>query len=56
MSVRTTLAQTRRMAGMTLSRATIREVNDDNLIQEVKQADVHYSESPTNFDDGSRSA
>ena len=50
MSVRTTLAQTRRIAGMTLSRATIREVNDDNLIQEVKQADVHYSESPTNFE------
>jgi phage gp45-like len=50
MSVRTTLAQTRRTAGMTLSRATIREVNDDNLIQEVKQADVFYSESPTNFE------
>lgn len=50
MSVRTTLAQTRRVAGMTLSRATIREFDDDHLIQEVKQADVHYSESPTAFE------
>src|SRR5262249_45639154 len=30
--------------------ATVREFNDDNLIQEVKQADVFYSESPTNFE------
>jgi phage gp45-like len=50
MTVRTNLAQTSRMARMSINRATIREFDDDNLIQQVKQADVHYSESPTNFE------
>jgi phage gp45-like len=32
------------------ARATIREIDDDHLMQEVKQADVYHSESPTSFE------
>jgi len=38
------------MARMSISRGTIREFDDGHLMQEIKTADVHHSESPTNFE------
>ena len=35
---------------MGTARATIREVDDDHLMQEVKYADVYHSETPTDFE------
>ena len=39
-----------RHAQMNLSRATVREFDDEHLLQEVKAADVFHSETPTNFE------
>jgi phage gp45-like len=50
MSRRTTLTETARRLHMTLSRATVREFDDEHLMQEVKQADVHHSETPSGFE------
>jgi len=50
MAIRTTLSQVARQAQMSMSRATIREFDDDHLMQEVKQADVYYSETPSDFE------
>lgn len=51
MSDRTTLQHAymtgRNAAG---SRATAREFDDDHLVQEIKQADVFHSETPSNFE------
>jgi phage gp45-like len=35
---------------MGTARATIREFDDDHLMQQVKSADVHHSETPTDFE------
>jgi phage gp45-like len=35
---------------MTTSRATLREVDDNNLMQSIKYADVHHSETPSDFE------
>jgi phage gp45-like len=35
---------------MGMARATIREVDDNHLMQEVKYADVYHSETPTDFE------
>jgi phage gp45-like len=35
---------------MSSSRATVREFDDDHLMQECKQADVYHSETPSNFE------
>ena len=48
MRATTTIAARRAM--QTVSRATIREVDDNHLMQEVKQADVHHGETPTDFE------
>jgi phage gp45-like len=50
MAIRTTLSHVARQAQMSMSRATIREFSDDHLMQEVKQADVYYSETPSDFE------
>jgi len=50
MTVRTTLAHATRQARMGTARATIREVDDDHLMQEVKKADVYHSETPSDFE------
>jgi phage gp45-like len=48
--MRTTLTDAARTASMSTARATIREVDDNHLMQEVKQADVYHSETPTDFE------
>jgi phage gp45-like len=48
--MRSTLADAARKARMGTSRATIREFDDDHLMQQVKSADVHHSETPTDFE------
>jgi phage gp45-like len=48
--MRSTLANAARQARMGSARATVREFDDDHLMQEVKQADVYHSESPTSFE------
>ncbi len=48
--MRSTLANAARQARMGSARATIREFDDDHLMQEVKQADVYHSESPSGFE------
>jgi hypothetical protein len=35
---------------MNISKATVREFDDNHLLQEVKQADVYHSETPSNFE------
>jgi phage gp45-like len=50
MSVRTTLTDTTRKARMGTARATIREFDDDHLMQQVKKADVYHSETPSDFE------
>jgi phage gp45-like len=50
MAIRTTLSHVSRQAQMSMSRATIREFSDDHLMQEVKHADVMYSETPSDFE------
>lgn len=48
--MRSTLANAARQARMGTARATVREFDDDHLMQEIKQADVYHSESPTSFE------
>jgi len=48
--MRSTLSNAARQARMGSARATVREFDDDHLMQEVKQADVYHSESPTSFE------
>jgi phage gp45-like len=50
MTIRTTLTDATRKARMGTSRATIRSVSDDHLMQQVNHADVHHSETPTDFE------
>lgn len=50
MAIRTTLSHVARQAQMSMSRATIREVSDGHLMQEVKYADVYHSETPSDFE------
>src|SRR4029077_12325997 len=50
MTIRTTLSQVARQAQMSLSRATVREFDDDHLMQQVKEADVYHSETPSDFE------
>jgi phage gp45-like len=48
--MRSTLADAARKARMGSARATIREFDDDHLMQQVKSADVYHSETPTDFE------
>lgn len=48
--MRTSLPHVARRAQMSLSRATIREFDDEHLLQEVKSADIYHSETATNFE------
>jgi phage gp45-like len=48
--MRSTLTDAARKARMGMARATIREVDDNHLMQEVKYADVYHSETPTDFE------
>lgn len=50
MTMRSTTSDAARRSQTGISRATIREMDDDHLCQEVKQADVMHSETPTNFE------
>jgi phage gp45-like len=50
MTIRTTLADATRKARMGMSRATVREFDDDHLMQQVKYADVFHSETPSDFE------
>ena len=50
MVIRATLSHVARMAQMSLSRATVREFDDDHLMQQVKYADVYHSETPSDFE------
>jgi len=50
MTMRSTTQWAARQAGSGISRATIREVDDNHLCQECKTADVGYSETPTQFE------
>jgi phage gp45-like len=50
MTIRTTLADATRKARMGTSRATVREFDDDHLMQQVKYADVFHSETPSDFE------
>lgn len=50
MPIRSSLSDAARRSQTGVSRATIREIDDNHLMQEVKQADVMHSESPTNFE------
>lgn len=50
MPVRTDLSNTARHAQMTLSRASVREFDDKHLMQQIKKADVHHSETPSDFE------
>src|SRR6516162_168714 len=50
MVMRSTSQWAARQAQTGISRATIREVDDNHLCQECKTGDVSHSESPTNFE------
>jgi phage gp45-like len=50
MTMKTNTFDAARRAFNSTARATIREVDDGHLMQEVKQADVHHQETPTNFE------
>src|SRR5215471_2023271 len=50
MTMRSTASWASRVAQTGISRATLREVDDNHLCQECKTADVFHSESPTNFE------
>lgn len=47
MTVRSNSAYTTRMARMDKARATIREIDDNHLMQETKETDVYYGETHT---------
>jgi hypothetical protein len=48
--MRSTTEDAARRAQTSASRATIREIDDDHLMQEIKGADVFHSETATNFE------
>lgn len=48
--MRNNITDAARHAQMNMSRATVREFDDEHLLQEVKAADVFHSETPTNFE------
>lgn len=48
--IRTTLTEVARSVYLLISRATAREFDDNHLMQQVKTADVMFSESPTDFE------
>jgi phage gp45-like len=50
LAIRTTLSNVARQAAMSSSRATVREFDDDHLMQQVKYADVFHSETPSDFE------
>jgi phage gp45-like len=50
MAIRTTLSHVARQAQMSSSRATVREFDDDHLMQQIKYADVYHSETPSDFE------
>jgi len=50
MTIRSTLTDATRKARMGTARATIREFDDDHLMQQVKKADVYHSETPSDFE------
>lgn len=47
---RTTLSRTSRQSSLTMSRASVRELDDKHLMQQIKQADVMHSETPSDFE------
>ena len=47
---RSNLSNTNLISRSGSARATVREIDDDHLMQEVKQADVTHSETPSNFE------
>src|SRR6516165_10862187 len=47
---RQTLSHLANQVRMSMSRATVREFDDEHLLQEVKYADVYHSETPSNFE------
>jgi phage gp45-like len=50
MVVRTTVPQTNLKARSAASRASVREIDDKHLMQQVKKADVFHSETPSDFE------
>jgi phage gp45-like len=50
MVVRTTVSQTNLKARSNSSRASVREIDDKHLMQQVKKADVFHSETPSDFE------
>src|SRR5215469_4253667 len=50
MTMRSTAQWAARVSQTGISRATIREMDDNHLCQECKQADVMHSETPTDFE------
>jgi len=50
MSYRNSPTQIGRMASMSTARASVREFDDEHLMQEIKYADVFHSETPSNFE------
>lgn len=50
MVFRTSLGNTHSKSRSTVSRATVREFDDNHLIQQVKKADVYHSETPSDFE------
>jgi phage gp45-like len=49
-TVRTSLPDVFRRTMLGVSRSTIRSVSDDHLVQQVDHADVHHSETHTDFE------
>jgi phage gp45-like len=47
---RRTLSNINRVATLSLSRASVREFDDKHLMQQIKQADVMHSETPSDFE------
>lgn len=50
MVIRTSLSHVARQAQMSTGRGTVREFDDDHLMQECKKADILHGETPTNFE------
>lgn len=50
MVFRTSLGNTHSKARSTISRATVREFDDDHLVQQIKKADVYHSETASDFE------
>lgn len=48
--MRSTLSNTNRTAQTSMSRASVRDFNDNNLMQEITKADVMHSETPSDFE------